>query len=300
MSDRELAEAIAAVPELQVDGAFSRDRYAALLRAQGRSEADFEADYRIDLEIGQIQNAVMGSAFTLPGEIKRRVALQGEARETQMLLLPAANYAAGVTVTPEQVAARYEQDKGKLLTPESASIQYLQLNLADVAATVQVTDEALRAFYDQVAAERYTTTERRQARHILIETGSDEAAAQARAEKLAAEARAGADFAALAAQNSDDPGSKGQGGDLGWATRDSFVGAVRRRAVRDAAGRGQRPGQDPVRLPRHQARGRRARRTTPVRRRARRARGGLPARAGPGRVLRAFAAAGRRVLRRAE
>jgi peptidyl-prolyl cis-trans isomerase D len=223
VSDRELAEAIAAVPELQVDGAFSRDRYAALLRAQGRSEADFEADYRLDLEIGQIQNAVMGSAFTLPGEIKRRVALQGEARETQMLLLPAANYAAGVTVTPEQVAARYERDKAKLLTQESANVQYLQLNLADVAATVQVSDEALRAFYDQVAAERYTTTERRQARHILIETGSDEAAAKARAEKLAAEAKAGADFAALATQNSDDPGSKGQGGDLGWATRDSFV-----------------------------------------------------------------------------
>jgi peptidyl-prolyl cis-trans isomerase D len=223
VSDRELAEAIAAVPELQVDGTFSRDRYAALLRAQGRSEADFEADYRLDLEIGQIQAGVTSSAFALPGEIKRRVALQGETRETQMLLLPAANYAAGVTVTPEQVAARYERDKGKFLTQESANVQYLQLNLADVAATVQVTDEALRAFYDQVAAERYTTTERRQARHILIETGSDEAAAKARAEKLATEAKAGADFAALASQNSDDPGSKGQGGDLGWATRDSFV-----------------------------------------------------------------------------
>jgi len=74
-----------------------------------------------------------------------------------------------------------------------------------------------------VAAERYTTTERRRARHILIESGSDDAAAKARAEKLAAEAKGGADFAALASANSDDPGSKGQGGDLGWATRDNFV-----------------------------------------------------------------------------
>ena len=223
VSDRELADAIAAVPELQVDGTFSRDRYAALLRAQGRTEADFEADFRLDLEIGQIQNGVMGSAFALPGEVKRRVALLGETREAQMLLLPAANYAAAATVTPEQVAARYEKDKASFKTQETVNLQYVQLNLADVAATVAVTDEALRAFYDQVAAERYTTTERRQARHILIEAGSDDAAARAKAEKLAAEARAGADFAALAAQNSDDPGSKGQGGDLGWATRDSFV-----------------------------------------------------------------------------
>ena len=223
VSDRELAEAIAAIPELQVDGAFSRDRYAALLRSQGRTESDFEADFRLDLEIGQIQNGVMGSAFALPGEVQRRVALLGETREAQMMLLPAANFAAAATVTAEQVAARFEKDKASFMTQESANLQFLQLNLADVAATVAVTDEALRAFYEQVAAERYTTTERRQARHILIEAGDDDAAAKAKAEKLAAEAKAGADFAALAAQNSDDPGSKGQGGDLGWATRDSFV-----------------------------------------------------------------------------
>jgi len=86
-----------------------------------------------------------------------------------------------------------------------------------------VTEEGLRAFYDQVAAERFTTAERRRARHILVESGSDDAAAKAKAEKLAVEAKGGADFAALASANSDDPGSKGQGGDLGWATRDSFV-----------------------------------------------------------------------------
>jgi peptidyl-prolyl cis-trans isomerase D len=86
-----------------------------------------------------------------------------------------------------------------------------------------VSEEALRAFYEQVAAERYATTERRHARHILIEAGDDDAAAQARATKLAEQARGGADFAALASANSDDPGSKAQGGDLGWATRDSFV-----------------------------------------------------------------------------
>jgi peptidyl-prolyl cis-trans isomerase D len=126
-------------------------------------------------------------------------------------------------VTGEQVAKRYEERKADFQTPETVNLQYVQLNLPDVAATVQVTEEGLRAFYDQVAAERYTTTERRRARHILVESGSDDAAARAKADKLAAEAKGGADFAALASANSDDPGSKGQGGDLGWATRDSFV-----------------------------------------------------------------------------
>ena len=223
VSDQELAQALAAIPALQVDGQFSRDRYAALLRSQGRTEADFEADFRRDLEINQLQDAITGSAFMLPGEFERRVQVLGETREVQVLLVPVAGHEAGVTVTEEQVAQRFEERKADFQTPETVNLQYVRLDLADVAAQVQVTEEGLRAFYDQVAAERYTTAERRRARHILIESGSDDAAAQARADKLAAEAKGGADFAALATANSDDPGSKGQGGDLGWATRDSFV-----------------------------------------------------------------------------
>jgi len=73
VSDQELAQALAAIPALQVDGQFSRDRYAALLRSQGRIEADFEAEFRRDLEISQLQNAIAGSAFVLPGEFDRRV-----------------------------------------------------------------------------------------------------------------------------------------------------------------------------------------------------------------------------------
>src|SRR5512139_342725 len=40
VSDRDLVEELATIPALQVDGQFSRDRYAALLRSQGRTEAD--------------------------------------------------------------------------------------------------------------------------------------------------------------------------------------------------------------------------------------------------------------------
>jgi peptidyl-prolyl cis-trans isomerase D len=223
VSDRELAEALARIPALQVDGQFSRDRYSALLRSQGRSEADFEAEFRRDLEINQLRNAVAVSAFALPGEIRRRVELMGEMRDVRLVVLPAEQYAGTVEVSPEDVAAWYEKNAADFRAPESVSLQYLQVTLADVAAGVEVTDEALKAYYEQVAGERYVSTERRRARHILVETSADDAAALAKAEALAKRARDGEDFAALAEQNSDDPGSKSQGGDLGWSTRESFV-----------------------------------------------------------------------------
>jgi peptidyl-prolyl cis-trans isomerase D len=223
VSDSMLAETITAIPAVQVDGKFSRDRYAALLRAQGRTEAGFEDEMRKDLEIGQLRDSIGLSGFVTPGELRRRVELAGEARDFDYVTLPVARYLGSVAVTPADVSAWYEKNKSSYMTDETVSLQYVELDLADVARNIEVTEEGLRKFYDQVAVDRYTTTERRRSSHILVESGTDDAAAQKEAEQLAARAKAGEDFAKLASANSDDPGSKQQGGDLGWATRETFV-----------------------------------------------------------------------------
>ena len=223
VSDAELAETIFGIPELQVNGQFSRDRYAALLREQGRTEAQFEVDFRSDLETRQLQNGIALSSFVTPGELRRRVELEGETRDVEYAVIPAAAYLPSVTVTPEQAAAWYEKNKARFLTAETVSLQYLVLNVADVAAGVQVTEEGLRKYYDQVAPERFVEAERRSGSHILIEAGSDDAAALSKAQQLAARAKAGQDFAKLARENSADPGSRDAGGALGWATRESYV-----------------------------------------------------------------------------
>ena len=63
-----------------------------------------------------------------------------------------------------------------------------------------------------------------QARHILIRVDdtTDDAKAKAKAATLQARLAGGADFALLAQENSDDPSSRGKGGELGWFTRDEF------------------------------------------------------------------------------
>ena len=64
-------------------------------------------------------------------------------------------------------------------------------------------------------------------RHILIKSSAlfTEAEAKAKIDTLHQQLLAGADFAALAKEHTDDTGSKFDGGDLGWSTPGAFVPA---------------------------------------------------------------------------
>ena len=70
--------------------------------------------------------------------------------------------------------------------------------------------------------------EQAKSRHILIKVapGADaktDAAAKAKAEALVKQIQGGGNFADLAKKNSDDPGSKDTGGELGFAQRGHMV-----------------------------------------------------------------------------
>jgi peptidyl-prolyl cis-trans isomerase D len=76
--------------------------------------------------------------------------------------------------------------------------------------------------------EAFRTPERVKARHILLKTqgkpASEEAAIKAKGESLLKQIKSGADFAKLAKENSEDPGSGANGGELGdWITHGQMV-----------------------------------------------------------------------------
>jgi peptidyl-prolyl cis-trans isomerase D len=225
VSDHELAQKVMEYPQFQVDGKFSKDRYNALLRSSGLTETGFEAELQEGLLIDQLRNSVVESAFVVPYELDRRYAMEKQEREIDYALIPTASFADTVSITDEQVQLWYNENQSNYLLPETVDLQYVELTRERAEASIEVTEQGLKDFYEQVK-DRFTTQERRHGRHILITVGDgvDDAAAKKKAEELTAQAKGGADFAQLAKDNSKDPGSAPQGGDLGWAQRGMFVG----------------------------------------------------------------------------
>ncbi|MBL8265404.1 SurA N-terminal domain-containing protein [Steroidobacter sp.] len=225
VSDEALAKRVMEIPQFQVDGKFDKDRYIALLRSSGTTEARFEADLQAELLLDQLQSAVVDSAFAAPYELERRYALEKQQRELDYVLIPAKDFAASVTVSDEQIQKFYEANGQQFLLPETVDLQYIELTRAQAESNVTVTDKELKDYYEQVK-QRFESPERRRARHILVTAtdGLDDAAAQKKAQELTDKVKAGADFAKLAKENSKDPGSAAQGGDLDWAQKGMFVG----------------------------------------------------------------------------
>ena len=133
-------------------------------------------------------------------------------------LLAAEAQATGADATPEGQAYL------KLLRERALTELLLRQRERAVLPTDQALDAYARTEY-KARPDRFRQPDQVQARHILLAVapdGSDDAVVKARAEKLLADLRGGADFAALAKEASQDPNTKDQGGDLGWLTIDAF------------------------------------------------------------------------------
>ncbi len=94
------------------------------------------------------------------------------------------------------------------------------------ASQVAVSEKEIKTFYDQ-NSDKFSQPEQVRASHILIGVDSKAGAeeknkAREKAEKLHKELESGADFVALAKENSTCPSSK-QGGDLGYFTKGKMV-----------------------------------------------------------------------------
>jgi peptidyl-prolyl cis-trans isomerase D len=223
ISEKDVIDALHHEPAFQVDGVYNPTVAKDRLQQAGIAEPDFETELRGSLQRAQLQSGIAASDFLTPMELQRARALKNEEREVRYVSLPADQFAGDPQPDDAAIQAYYKAHAAGYMLPESVNLHYAELRLDQVAAQIKPTEAQLRAAYEK-NKDRYVETEKRHARHILIPVGKDDAAAHKQADNVFAQAKAGKDFAALAKQYSQDPGSADKGGDLGWADRNQFVG----------------------------------------------------------------------------
>lgn len=231
-----LMRSIQQIEAFQVDGKFSLDSYHARLAGAGRSPASFEADYRYDVQIGQIEDSVAGTEFLTSGEARRLIELFEQMREVSVARLSPEQFMDGIEISDADVQAYYEQFGDRFLTPETVTLRYLEIRGEDLSGEVAVTEDELLDYYESVK-DRYEGIERRKVRHVLIDAGDDETAAFARAQSVAQRIQSGESFAAVAAEQSDDSGTASSGGDLGWVDHETFEGDLGKAIFAQPAGK---------------------------------------------------------------
>lgn len=119
------------------------------------------------------------------------------------------------------------REKADMLLKDFYAAEYLRIKVAEFAAKTVIQDAEVETYY-KANKEEFLLPERVKARHILVR--ADKAAseeekkkAEQKIEEIHRKIKAGADFAKLAGEVSEDPGTKTKGGELDFFQKGSMV-----------------------------------------------------------------------------
>ncbi|KAB2970173.1 SurA N-terminal domain-containing protein [Zoogloea sp.] len=228
VADQQLRQTIAEIPAFQDNGQFSLPRYEAVLKAQGMTQAVFESRVRSDLALKQVLGAVAEGVMVSGNSVGQVYSVQFEERVVSEARLAAPQYAGSVKLADDAARKFYDENRRRFEVPAQVKAEYLVLGQDEVAAQLSISEADVRKEYD-AHPERFRQGEERRASHILIQAAKDGdaaalKAAREKAEALLKQVKANpADFARLAKENSQDPGSAEKGGDLGFFARGAMV-----------------------------------------------------------------------------
>ena len=229
VTDKELLDKITSMSAFhRSDGSFvGEELYQQILRANQMTPEEFEESLRQDMIMAKLQEALAAGIIIPESRVEQEYRQRNETATFDLVWAPVDRALGEVTATDADAKAYYDAHLTAFAHPEQRQLHYLLVDESRLRRTIAVPESQIADYYNTHQSE-FQVGEQLHAQHILIapKTKDDAgwAAALDRIKDVAKKAAApGADFAALAKQYSDDPGSKGSGGDLGWFARGRMV-----------------------------------------------------------------------------
>ncbi|MDH3636962.1 MAG: SurA N-terminal domain-containing protein [Gammaproteobacteria bacterium] len=227
VSNEQLRRYIESAPQFQRDGVFDTDLYQQVVSGYRYTTTGFEERLRQENVLQQVRSGFTDSAFVTVSDMDTLLRHFQQKRAFQYVTISPEEFRDVIEVSDAEIEQDYQSNSSLYETPEQIKTQYVRLAVSDLKGEVNVGEDELRSIYEN-NAQRFTTPERRKASHILIqvkESDSEDRVAELRekAESLLQQIKDGAEFAELAREHSEDPGSAAQGGDLGFVEKGAMV-----------------------------------------------------------------------------
>jgi peptidyl-prolyl cis-trans isomerase D len=228
ISDAALEHMIEAQTAFQVDGRFDLAIYQTALRSENMRPADFESDLRLEMLQQLMQRMVTQTVEVSDAEMHQIYDQRNLKYAMSYVEIPYKDLESTVNPTDKQIADYFEAHREEFREPERISFDFVRYDPDKLAGKVNPSEKEIQNYYNRQRDAALTHPEQVRARHILIAVPADatpaqKAAAKAKAEDLMKQIKAGGDFAKLAKQFSDDPGTRNGGGDLGYFEQSQMV-----------------------------------------------------------------------------
>jgi peptidyl-prolyl cis-trans isomerase D len=228
ISDAALERMIEAQTAFQVDGHFDLAIYQTALRGENMRPADFESEVRLEMLQQLMQRMVTQTVVISDSEMRQIYDQLNLKLAMSYVEISYKDFESTSIPTTKQIADFFQDHREQFREPERISFDFIRYDPDKLAAKFNPSDKDIQNYYNRQRDTGLTHPEQVRARHILIAVASDatpaqKAAAKAKADDLMKQIKAGADFAKLAKQFSDDPGTRNSGGDLGYFGQSEMV-----------------------------------------------------------------------------
>lgn len=225
VSEEEVVQQLRRIPDFFPDGNFvGRQAYEDLVYTRFHvTLTEFERQVHNSILREKLRSMITDPVVVYPEEIRKAFEEDNEKMVLEYALIDTAELREGIEPSDEELQEYYQTNQARYQIPEKRSGQAIVFDELQTGLGITIEESELQAYYRNNQND-FRIEERVQVSHILLRADeSNREEVRTKGEDLLTQLQDGADFAELARENSEDPGSAASGGDLGWVVRGQTV-----------------------------------------------------------------------------
>ena len=208
-----------------------QDQYAAMIATRfDISVPEFEQNVKEDIIVRRLEALITAGVTVSDKEVRDTYLKNAIKIKFDYAVISSDDLSKQINPSDAELEAFFTKNAARYATavPEERTISYFAFTPDQVPGGVQQpTQQQIQQYYTAHQSD-YVVPEQARSRHILISVpaGADaktDAAAKVKAEGILKQLKTGGSWTELAKKDSDDPGSKDSGGELGFAQRGHMV-----------------------------------------------------------------------------